>query len=319
MSIQSKSTAAKPVTVQMIRQRKQANEPVVMLTAYDFTMAKTLDAAGVDILLVGDSVAMTHLGHPNTLQITVDEMLHHVKAVTRGAKRAMVVADMPFISYNVSLEQAVSNAGRFIQEGHAVAVKMEGASDRVCDMIRHLTESGIPVMGHLGLTPQAIHTLGGYRVQGKSPLDARRLLVDAHRLQEAGAFSVVLEMVPTEVASKISRLLDIPTIGIGAGNGCDGQVLVIDDMLGRFTEFKPRFVRSYSSLAETITSSVEQYAEDVRHRRFPDNSVEAFPLADDDKEAVMQALGEPRHGSLIPINPYAQMNLNSPDSKFTAQ
>lgn len=318
MSVQSQSSqpngTRKPVTVLAVQAKKQQRQPIVMLTAYDFTMAKTLDAAGVDMLLVGDSVAQTHLGHPNTLQITVDEMLHHVKAVTRGTQHAMVVADMPFMSYHISREQALTNAGRFIQEGQAQAVKLEGATDEVCHIIRHLTENGIPVVGHLGLTPQSIHTLGGYRVQGKTQADARRLLVDAYRLQEAGVFSLVLEMVPTEVAEIISDILAIPTIGIGAGNGCDGQVLVIDDVLGRFQEFKPRFVRTYANLSEHITEAVTRYANDVRERRFPDNATEAFALAEDEKEVIIAALKEPRHGSLIPLNPYAQMDAVSPGS-----
>lgn len=310
MSTQSKPTvvaAKKPITLPAIHAKKEASEPIVMLTAYDFTMAKTLDEADVDMLLVGDSVAMTHLGHPNTLQITVDEMLHHVKAVTRGAQRAMVVADMPFMSYHRSKEQAMINAARFIQEGQAQAVKLEGATDDVCEAIRHLTENGIPVVGHLGLTPQSLHTLGGYRVQGKTAVDARRMLIDAHRLQEAGVFSLVLEMVPTEVATEISQSLSIPTIGIGAGNGCDGQVLVIDDLLGRFQEFKPRFVRSYSNLAEQIKEAVSTYATEVRERSFPNNETEAFALPAEDAEEVLAALKEPKNGSLIPLNPYSQM------------
>ncbi len=284
-----------PTTAATLRQRKVKNggQPMAVLTAYDFTMAKTLDAAGVEVLLVGDSLAQTLLGHANTLSVTMDEMLHHVKAVSRGvaqgSKRALVVADMPFLSYGTTVEDGVTNAGRMIQEGGAQAVKLEGASPMVCDTIRRLTQLGIPVMGHLGLTPQAIHQLGGYKVQGKTPDAACQLLSDARLLQACGAFSLVLEMVPTEVADVITQELAIPTIGIGAGVGCDGQVLVIDDVLGRFTEFQPKFVRRYANLADTISQAVTQYQTDVVAKTFPAQS-EAFTLPDDSRDEVLVVL-----------------------------
>ncbi len=292
MSVQS---GLKPVTAASLRVRKvhRGVQPIAVLTAYDFTMAKTLDAAGVEVLLVGDSLAQTMLGHENTLSITMDEMLHHVKAVSRGvqqgSERALVVADMPFLSYGNTVEAGVANAGRMIQEGQAHAVKLEGASPVVCETIRRLTQLGIPVMGHLGLTPQAIHQLGGYKVQGKTPQDACQLLRDARLMQDCGVFSMVLEMVPTEVAASITNKLTIPTIGIGAGAGCDGQVLVIDDVLGRFTEFQPKFVRRYAAMADTITAAAKQYQHDVVEQVFPAGS-ESFALPNDTRDEVLTAL-----------------------------
>ena len=205
-------------TVASLRRKKEKGEKIDSLTCYDFSTARILDDAGVDLLLVGDSLAMTVLGHPNTLSVTVDEMIHHTKAVARGARHAMVLADMPFMSYQADHNEAVKNAGRFIQEGGAQAIKLEGASDRVVEVVRHLVEIGIPVVGHLGFTPQSLNTMGGFKVQGKTLEDAKRLIGEALRLQEAGVFALVLEMVPVEVASVITRRLRIPTIGIGAGN-----------------------------------------------------------------------------------------------------
>ncbi|HEY9688222.1 MAG TPA: 3-methyl-2-oxobutanoate hydroxymethyltransferase [Coleofasciculaceae cyanobacterium] len=263
-------------TAATLRRRKENGGKIVSLTCYDYSTARILDETGVDLLLVGDSLAMTVLGHPNTLSVTMEEMLHHTRAVARGAHHAMVLADMPFMSYQASHEEAVRNAGRFIQEGNAQGVKLEGASDRVVNVIRHLVEIGIPVVGHLGFTPQSLNTLGGFKVQGRSLEDAKRLIGGALRLQEAGVFAIVLEMVPVEVASLITRRLRIPTIGIGAGNVCDGQILVIDDLLGRYNDLSPRFVRRYMNSSNLIGDAVRNYAEDIRHGNFPDNEVEAF-------------------------------------------
>lgn len=263
-------------TVASLRRLKENGRKLVSLTCYDFSTARILDDAGVDLLLVGDSLAMTVLGHPNTLSVTVDEMLHHVKAVSRGARYAFVVADMPFMSYQTGWMEATKNAGRFIQEGGAQAVKLEGASDRVLEVVRHLVEIGIPVVGHLGFTPQMLNTLGGFKVQGKTLDDVKKLLADALRLQEAGAFALVLEMVPVEAADLLTRHLRIPTIGIGAGSGCDGQILVVDDLLGRYSELSPRFVRRYMDSKSLIQQAVAEYAADIQAGNFPDNTVEAF-------------------------------------------
>jgi len=267
----------RPLTVPLLIDKKTTGEKIVTLTAYDYTTAKILDGAGIDLLLVGDSLAMTVLGHPNTLSVTVDEMLHHVKAVTRGTRRALVIADMPFMSYTTDLPSAISNAGRFIKEGRCHGIKVEGASKTVLKLTKRLTSMGIPVMGHLGLTPQFINTLGGFKVQGKTLDHAKQLLEDAQALQKAGAFSLVLEMVPVELATLISNALEIPTIGIGSGNGCDGQVLVIDDILGRYQDLSPKFVRNYLDSATLINQAVSQYRHDIESGSFPHNSHEAYP------------------------------------------
>jgi 3-methyl-2-oxobutanoate hydroxymethyltransferase len=273
MSVISKN---KPVTLQSLQRKKQKGEKIVALTAYDYTTARLLDDAGVDFLLVGDSLAMTILGHPNTLSVTVDEMIHHVKAVVRGTRRAMVLADMPFMSYTTDHASAIRNAGRFIQEGQCAGIKLEGAHPQVLGVIEHLTRIGIPVMGHLGFTPQSVNTLGGFKVQGKTVEDAERMLEEARMLEAVGAFAVVLEMVPAEVARIITRELSIPTIGIGSGNGCDGQILVIDDMLGRYPDLSPRFVRKYMDSATLVKDAVRQYAEDIQSGDFPRAETESF-------------------------------------------
>lgn len=262
--------------------KKHASDRIVSLTAYDYTTAKLLDETQrVDFLLVGDSLAMVVLGHEDTLQITVDEMIHHVKAVSKGTQRAMVVADMPFMSVHVDETSAIQNVGRMIQEGRADAVKIEGASALTLQVIRRVVEMGIPVMGHLGFTPQSIHTMGGFKVQGKTEDAANRLIEDAKALEAAGAFAVVLEMVPREVASLVSRVISVPTIGIGAGAGCDGQILVIDDMLGKFPDFRPRFVRTYANLQESIQQAVSAYATDVLSGEFPHPETESFATPPD--------------------------------------
>jgi 3-methyl-2-oxobutanoate hydroxymethyltransferase len=268
------------------QQKKAQGEKLLCLTCYDYSTARILDETDVDLLLVGDSLAMTMLGHPNTVSVTVDEMLHHVKAVTRGAKRAWVIADMPFMSYGVDLATGAANAARFMQEGGAGGVKVEGASDPVLALVERLVSLGVPVMGHLGFTPQFVHQMGGFRVQGKTPQAAKALLDQAQKLQAAGVFGVVLEMVPAEVAEWVTRHLTVPTIGIGAGSGCDGQILVIDDLLGRYPDFTPKFVRPALNLQTLIKHAVGTYVEDVRAGRFPDNTQEAFSADMATREAL---------------------------------
>jgi 3-methyl-2-oxobutanoate hydroxymethyltransferase len=255
-------------TVLDVQRFKDEGRHFAMLTAYDYLSARILDEAGIPILLVGDSLGMVMLGHPTTLPVTMDDMLVHAKAVSRGSRQALLVGDMPFMSYQVSPEEAVRNAGRFIQEGGMHAVKLEGGGPAI-EITRRLTEIGIPVMGHLGLTPQSVHAMGGFKVQGKSDAQAARITADARALEEAGAFSVVLEGMPSKLAASITHELRIPTIGIGAGPGTDGQVLVFHDMLGLTTGKAPKFVKRYASLAEEITRAATEYAEDVRTGKFP--------------------------------------------------
>ena len=258
----------KKVTTLTFRQKKERGESITMLTAYDYPTAMAMDKAGIDSILVGDSLAMVVLGYENTLPVTMDEMLHHARAVARGAKSALLVGDMPFMSYQVSVEEALRNAGRFLQQGGMDAVKLEGGRERA-DTVRAITAAGIPVMGHIGLTPQSVHQLGGFRAQGKTASAAKRLLEDAQILEEAGAFSIVLESVPARLADYISKHITIPTIGIGAGAGCDGQVLVTHDLLGLFDRFTPKFVRQYANLHETMNKAITEYIDDVETKRFP--------------------------------------------------
>ena len=255
-------------TVLDVQRFKDEGRRFAMLTAYDFVSARILDEAGIPILLVGDSLGMVMLGHGTTLPVTMDDMLVHAKAVSRGARQALLVGDMPFMSYQVSTEEALRNAGRFIQEGGMHAVKLEGGG-AVIEVTRRLTEIGIPVMGHLGLTPQSVHAMGGFKVQGKTDAQAARILADAKALEKAGAFSLVLEGMPSKLAATITAALKIPTIGIGAGPPCDGQVLVYHDMLGLTTGKAPKFVKRYASLAEEIARAATAYAEDVRTGNFP--------------------------------------------------
>jgi 3-methyl-2-oxobutanoate hydroxymethyltransferase len=280
------------ITAPELRQSRSRGRKIVSLTCYDYSTARLLDDAGVDLLLVGDSLAMTVLGHPNTLSVTVDEMLHHVKAVARGAQRAFVAADMPFMSYQVDHAEAIRNAGRFIQEGHASAVKVEGASDRILAIISHLTEIGIPVIAHLGFTPQSYHTMGGFKVQAKTVEAGRQLILDAHRVQDAGAFALVLEMVPQEIAAIVTKRLDIPTIGIGAGSSCDGQILVVDDFLGRYGELSPRFVRRYLQTDRLVQDAVERYRDDIQSGCFPDDETEAFTFPAVERERLAELIAE---------------------------
>ncbi|MBN1369845.1 MAG: 3-methyl-2-oxobutanoate hydroxymethyltransferase [Dehalococcoidaceae bacterium] len=256
------------VNVNSIRQMKSRGDKVVMLTCYDYSTARILDEAGIPLLLVGDSLGMVMLGYESTIPVTMEEMLHHAKAVTRGVKSAMVVADMPFMTYQVSKKEALRNAARFVQEAGAQAVKLEGGAN-IAETIKKITENGIPVMGHLGLTPQYINQLGGYRIQGKTSDSAVKLYRDALAVENAGAFALVLETVPAPLAGFISRKLTIPTIGIGAGAGCDGQVQVINDMLGSFTDFVPKHARRYTNLAEITSQAVKTYQQEVCSGLFP--------------------------------------------------
>ena len=233
-----------------IKEMKQKGEKIAMLTAYDYMTAKIVDGTGVPLILVGDSLGTVLLGYGSTIPVTMDDMVHHIKAVVRGSQNAMVIGDMPFMSYHISAEQALTNAARFIQEGGAQAVKVEGGVN-VADKIKRLVECGIPVMSHIGLTPQSINQLGGHKIQGKDLDTARRLLADAKAIEEAGAFAVVVETVPTALAAFISKSISIPTIGIGAGAGCDGQVQVISDILGLFTDFVPKHTKQYAQIAES--------------------------------------------------------------------
>ncbi len=259
---------AEKITVQSFKTAKVEKRPLSMLTAYDFTIATLLDEAGVDSILVGDSLGMVMLGYENTLRVTMDEMIHHAKAVARGTQRALLIGDMPFLSYHVSVEEAIRNAGRFIQEGGMEAVKLEGGQD-VLDKIRGIVKAQIPVLGHLGLTPQSLNVFGGFKVQGKDIEAARRLLDDALLLQDAGVFGIVLECVPDALAGVVSERLEIPTIGIGAGPQCDGQVLVIQDMLGLFRRMRPKFVKTYNELGDAAVSAVKSYIQEVQERSFP--------------------------------------------------
>ena len=262
---------AKKMRVPDFAARKRQGEKIVMLTAYDATMARLLDRAGVDALLVGDSLGTVILGLDTTLPVTLDAMVHHTRAVVRGAERAFVVADMPFLTFQISVAEAVRNAGRLLQEGGAAAVKLEGGRP-VADAVKRLVDVGIPVMGHLGLQPQSVHQAGGYVKQATQPAAVDALMIDALALQDAGAFSLVLESIPADVAATVTRELAIPTIGIGAGPDCDGQVLVSHDMLGLFDRFVPPFVKQYAHLADTITAAVEAYAADVRAGRYPQSA-----------------------------------------------
>ena len=255
-------------TVLDVQRFKEEGRRFAVLTAYDYLSAKILDEAGIPVLLVGDSLGMVMLGYTTTLPVTVDEMLHHAKAVARGSPEALLVGDMPFMSYHSSVEQAITNAGQFIQEGGMHAVKLEGGG-RVVEITEKLTAMGIPVMGHLGLTPQFVHQMGGFKVQGKSDKQAARILSDAKELEQAGAFSIVLEGVPSDLATRVTRALRIPTIGIGAGPGTDGQVLVFHDMLGLTTGKAPKFVKRYANLAEDITHAAQRYVQEVGDGTFP--------------------------------------------------
>jgi 3-methyl-2-oxobutanoate hydroxymethyltransferase len=256
------------ITVSQIKEMKPKGEKVAMLTAYDYSTAKIVDEAGVPLILVGDSLGMVVLGYESTIPVTMEEMLHHTRAVVRGTKQAMVIGDMPFMTYHISNEDALRNAARFIQEGGAQAVKLEGGVT-VAERVRKIVDCGIPVMGHIGLTPQSIHQLGGFKIQGKTPQAAERLLEDALALEEAGAFAIVLETIPAQLAQLITNRVSIPTIGIGAGIHCDGQVQVINDILGSYTEFVPKHAKQYAKLTDIISKAVNQYRSEVKAGTFP--------------------------------------------------
>lgn len=275
--------------------RKERGEPIVMVTAYDFPTARLADEAGVDAILVGDSLAMVALGYESTVPVTLEEMIHHTRAARRGCRRALLVGDLPFLSYQVSAEQAVASAGRLVKEGGASAVKLEGGHEQLA-AVRALVRAGIPVMGHLGLTPQTASLAGGYRVQGRDPARARRLMEDALLLEEAGVFALVLECVPRQLAGFLRRRLGVPVIGIGAGPECDGQVLVLSDLLGLFDRFIPRFVERYAELGRAAGEALARFAADVRSGRFPEDR-HSFHLAEAEWEAVLTALeGMPQLG-----------------------
>jgi 3-methyl-2-oxobutanoate hydroxymethyltransferase len=264
------------VTIHTLRSQKQRGERITMLTAYDATFARLLDEAGIDVLLVGDSLGMVVQGHDTTLPVTLDEVIYHCRAVARGATRAQIVGDMPFMTYQASVEQALVNAGRMVKEGGAHAIKLEGGAQHA-PLVERLVSAGIPVMGHIGLTPQSFHQMGGFKVQGRGAGARERLVADAQALEAAGAYALVLEGIPSVIAREITDTIEIPTIGIGAGAGCDGQVLVVYDLLGMDESFKPRFVRRYESMGIRIRSAAQAYIADVRAGTFPSDA-ESFAL-----------------------------------------
>lgn len=280
----------KKITTLAFRQKKTRGQPISMLTAYDYPTAKLCDAAEIDSILVGDSAAMVVEGYESTLPVTMDDMIHHCKAVARGAKRALLIGDMPFLSYQVTVSEAVANAGRFLKEGGMDAVKLEGGRERK-DTVRAIVDTGIPVMGHIGLTPQSVNQLGGWRAQGTRAEPALRLVEDAQILEEAGCFGIVLESVPARLAELITKKIGIPTIGIGAGVGCDGQVLVLHDMLGLFDRFRPRFVKAYIELYPLILDALKAYRDDVTARTFP-AAEHTVDMPDEEWQALLQKLND---------------------------
>lgn len=251
-----------------LKKMKQDQSKIAMVTAYDYPSALLAEQAGADIIFVGDSLGMVVLGYDSTIPVTLDDMIHHTKAVVRGAKRSFVLTDMPFLTYHGSIDRTLQNAARVMQEGQSKAIKMEGGK-AICDHVRACVQAGIPVMGHIGLTPQAVNQLGGYKIQGRTPEQAQTLMEDALALEEAGAFALVLELVPEELATAISKAVSIPTIGIGAGRGCDGQVLVYHDLLGYASPLAPKFVKTYATIGEQIEAGIRAYVEDVKAGTFP--------------------------------------------------
>ena len=283
------SNTNEKITISELQEMKKDGEQIVMLTAYDYPTARLVEQGGVDMILVGDSLGMTVLGYKDTLPVTLQDIISHTQAVCRAVERPMVVADMPFMSFQVSKEDTLRNAGRIVKETQAEAVKVEGG-EQVLPQVSALDRAGIPVMGHIGLTPQAVHQMGGFKVQGRQIQAAKELLVDAQLLQEAGVFSLVLEGIPAEVAREISKTLTIPTIGIGAGRHCDGQVLVFHDIVGMYDEFTPKFVRQYADVGEMIKNAVQEFSSDVRSGEFPSKK-ESFS-ADPEVIAQMKKLSE---------------------------
>ena len=280
----------KKITTLTFRRKKERREPISMLTAYDYPTALAIDQSGIDCILVGDSLGMVVLGYQNTLPVTMEDMLHHCRAVSRGARYALLVGDMPFMSYQAAVSDAVHNAGRFLQESGMDAVKLEGGRERA-EAVRQIVLAGIPVMGHLGLTPQSVHQLGGFRPQGRDAEAARRLLQDAQILEEAGCFSLVLESVPARLAGLVSRRLHIPTIGIGAGAGCDGQVLVTHDLLGLFDRFTPKFVKKYADLHGEMAHAFNEYRSDVESGAFPEEQ-HSVEMPDAEWQEFLGLVGE---------------------------
>jgi 3-methyl-2-oxobutanoate hydroxymethyltransferase len=283
-------SSTKKVTTAVFRLKKERGEPLTMLTAYDYLTARAVDQAGIDSILVGDSLGMVMLGYENTLPVTMEEMLHHCRAVSRGASRALLIGDMPFMSYQVSTPEAVRNAGRFLQEAGMDAVKLEGGEERL-EAVEAIIDCGIPVLGHLGLTPQSVHQLGGFKTQGTNAEAARKLLKDATYLDQAGCFGIVLESVPDRVAEYVSSQISIPTIGIGAGVGCDGQVLVTHDLLGLFDKFTPKFVKQYALLHKEIDTALRTYHQEVVSREFPQEE-HSFTIPDEEWELFLDQLSE---------------------------
>lgn len=272
-------------TVNTFQRLKDNNEKIAMLTAYDYSTAQALDKAEIDGILVGDSLAMVALGYENTYNITIDEMLVFVKAVARGAKNSFIIGDMPFMSYNLSIEQGLENASKMIKAG-ASGVKIEGCNEHILSLVKRCVESGIPVLGHLGFTPQLMNTIGGYKIQGKTADKIETILQSAKKLQEAGCFAIVLELMPADSAKYITENLNIPTIGIGAGKDCSGQIVVTDDILGKFTDFTPKFVKKYANLNEIVLTSVETYIKEVKDEVFPSEK-ESFELNQREKQKLI--------------------------------
>ena len=273
-------------TVSTFQRLKDSGEKIAMLTAYDYSTAQVLDKAEIDAILVGDSLAMVVLGHENTYNITLDEMLIFVRAVSKGAKNSFIIGDMPFMSYNLSVEQGLENAGKMIKAG-ANAVKLEGCNEHIINLVKRCTETGIPVLGHLGFTPQLMNTLGGHKIQGKTSDKIEAILDSAKKLEEAGCFGIVLELMPAESAKYITENLKIPTIGIGAGVNCSGQIVVIDDILGKFTDFTPKFVKKYANLHDEIMNGVLNYKQEVKDLIFPSDK-ESFELNKEEKEKLIK-------------------------------
>ena len=261
--------ALQKMTAQKIIEKKKNGEKIVTITSYDYSFAKIVDECGIDLILVGDSLSMVILGYKNTLAVTMEEMIHHTKAVSRGVSNAMIVGDMPFLSYKININEAVRNAGRFIQEGGAEAVKVEGGT-KICPTIEAMIDADIQVMGHIGLTPQAVYEFGGFLVQGKTIEAAKKLILDAKNLEKSGVFSIVLESIPWQIAKLITKSIDIPTIGIGAGSYCDGQILVINDMLGLFTDFKPKFLKYFGDVGKSVRNALFSYKSEVEKGLYPD-------------------------------------------------
>ncbi|HAY84614.1 MAG TPA: 3-methyl-2-oxobutanoate hydroxymethyltransferase [Chloroflexi bacterium] len=290
----SDTAARQKVTTRSFALKKKRGQPITMLTAYDYPTALAIDKAGIDSILVGDSLGMVVLGYENTLPVTMQDMLHHCRAVARGARFPLLIGDMPFMSYQTSVDKAVENAGRFLQEAGMDAVKLEGGRDRA-KAVQAMVGAGIPVMGHLGLTPQSVHAFGGFRAQGKTASAARRVLEDALILQEAGAFGIVLEAVPAQLAQLISERLVIPTIGIGAGLGCDGQVLVTHDMIGQFDRFTPSFVRQYAQIHTIVLEAMQDYAREVAEKQFPAEEHSIF-MKDEEWQELLAELNTQTDG-----------------------